>query len=403
MNGPQLADYEGLAPEGSIELLRHLADELAGRTFIHVNSTKAGGGVAEILNRMVPLMEELGIRTRWEVIEGTPAYYEATKQIHNTLQGARMRISDEMWDVYLETSRRGRGDPGPRGGPGHDPRSPAGPARRDADRGLALDLALPHRPVPSGAHDVELPRPVHPPVRRGGLPHRRLRPTAAHPLLPDPPQHRSPLGQEPRARPGRGGPAARRTRRAHGSPPPGQVSRFDRFKDPLGVIEAYRLVRRFDDCALVLAGGGAADDPEGAEVFARVQEAAAGDPNIHILMLPSDAHLDINALQRGATAVVQKSVKEGFGLTVAEAMWKGKPVVGGAVGGIAEQIQDGVNGYLVHSIEGCAHAIRQLLGDRSRRQAMGEAAREQARRNALITRHLSDYLQMLLLRTKSTG
>jgi trehalose synthase len=403
VNGPQLADYEGLAPEGSIELLRHLADELAGRTFIHVNSTKAGGGVAEILNRMVPLMEELGIRTRWEVIEGTPAYYEVTKQIHNTLQGARMRISDEMWDVYLETSRR---------------------AAETLD--LEADLVMIHDPQPAplvetrteGSHwiwrcHIDLSRPerttwnfLAPFIRRydGAVFHiadfvRQL-PIPCyliHPSIDPLSDKNRELDRDE---------VARRLD-ALGVPTDlpllVQVSRFDRFKDPLGVIEAYRLVRRFDDCALVLAGGGAADDPEGAEVFARVQEAAAGDPNIHILMLPSDAHLDINALQRGATVVVQKSVKEGFGLTVAEAMWKGKPVVGGAVGGIAEQIQDGVNGYLVHSIEGCAHAIRQLLGDRSRRQAMGEAAREQARRNALITRHLSDYLQMLLLRTKSAG
>jgi trehalose synthase len=399
VNGPQLADYEGLAPEGSIELLRHLADELAGRTFIHVNTTKAGGGVAEILNRMVPLMEELGIRTRWEVIEGTPAYYEVTKQIHNTLQGARMRISDEMWDVYLETSRR---------------------AAQSMD--LEADLVMIHDPQPAplietrteGSHwiwrcHIDLSRPerttwnfLAPFIRRydGAVFHiadfvRQL-PIPCYLIHPS----IDPLSDKNREL-DRDEVARRLETLGVPTDLPllVQVSRFDRFKDPLGVIEAYRLVRRFDDCALVLAGGGAADDPEGAEVFARVQEAAAGDPNIHILMLPSDAHLDINALQRGATVVVQKSVREGFGLTVAEAMWKGKPVVGGAVGGIAEQIQDGVNGYLVHSIEGCAHAIRQLLGDRSRRHAMGEAAREQARRNALITRHLSDYLQMLLLRT----
>jgi len=176
-----------------------------------------------------------------------------------------------------------------------------------------------------------------------------------------------------------------------------QVSRFDPFKDPIGVIRAFRLVRKVSDCVLVLAGGGATDDPEGAEVLARVREEAGDDPDIHVLLLPSDAHLDINALQRAASVVIQKSTREGFGLTVAEAMWKGKPVVGGAAGGITEQIQDGVTGHLVHSVEGCAYALRRLLSDGEARRAMGALAREHARRNLLITRHLADYLQMLRL------
>jgi trehalose synthase len=176
-----------------------------------------------------------------------------------------------------------------------------------------------------------------------------------------------------------------------------QVSRFDPFKDPLGVIRAFRLVRKVRDCVLVLAGGAAGDDPEGGEVVASVREEVAGDPDIHVLLLPNDAHLDINALQRAATIVIQKSIREGFGLTVAEAMWKAKPVIGGEVGGITEQLQDGATGCLVHSVEGCAYALRRLLSDPDERRAMGALAREHARRNLLITRHMADYLQMLRL------
>jgi trehalose synthase len=176
-----------------------------------------------------------------------------------------------------------------------------------------------------------------------------------------------------------------------------QVSRFDPFKDPLGVVRAFRLVRQHRDCVLVLAGGSASDDPEGAATLARVREEAGDDPDVHLLMLPSDAHLDINALQRAATIVIQKSTREGFGLTVAEAMWKGKPVVGGAVGGIAKQLVDNVTGHLVHSVEGCAYAIRRLLGSPEERERMGLLAREHARRHLLITRHVADYLQLLRL------
>jgi trehalose synthase len=178
-----------------------------------------------------------------------------------------------------------------------------------------------------------------------------------------------------------------------------QVSRFDRFKDPLGVVQAYRLVKRHNDCRLVLAGGGAADDPEGPTVLAEVQTAAAGDPDVHILVLPDNAHIEINALQRAATVVIQKSTREGFGLTVAEAMWKGKPVIGGFAGGITVQIVFGTTGYTVNSVEGTAFRARYLLNNPEFATRMGENAREYVRRNFLVTRDLADLLAVLTIHT----
>jgi trehalose synthase len=176
-----------------------------------------------------------------------------------------------------------------------------------------------------------------------------------------------------------------------------QVSRYDRFKDPVGVIQAYRLAKRFSPgLQLVLAGGGAADDPEASEVIAETREAAGTDEDIHVLTLPPDAHLTINALQRAADIVLQKSTKEGFGLTVSEAMWKGKPVIGGDTGGIRLQIIDGHTGYLVSTPEGAALRTRFLLHHRERLEKMGELAREYVRDNFLLTRHLREYLTVMV-------
>ena len=176
-----------------------------------------------------------------------------------------------------------------------------------------------------------------------------------------------------------------------------QISRFDAFKDPVGVIQAFRMVRRHTACKLLLAGGEATDDPEGPEILARVREAAQGEPDIQILLLPPDAHHEINALQRAADIIVQKSTREGFGLTVTEAMWKGKAVIGGAVGGIVLQLRDYHTGFLVHSPEGCAFRIRYLLHHPEMARRMGETAREFVRTHFLMTRHIRDFLTLMIL------
>lgn len=175
-----------------------------------------------------------------------------------------------------------------------------------------------------------------------------------------------------------------------------QVSRYDRFKDPLGVIKAYRIVKQQTPLQLVLAGGSATDDPEGAVVLDEVQQAAADDPDVHVLLLPPDAHRTINALQRAADIVLQKSLREGFGLTVSEALWKGKPVIGGDTGGIRIQITNHYTGFLVHTPEGAALRIRYLLHRRDLLSEMGARGRRLVWENYLITRHLRDYLSLML-------
>jgi trehalose synthase len=174
-----------------------------------------------------------------------------------------------------------------------------------------------------------------------------------------------------------------------------QISRFDSFKDPVGVIHAYRLVRQVIPVQLVLAGGGAMDDPEGRAIYDEVMEKAGNDPDIHVLLLPPDAHRIVNALQRLADIIVQKSTREGFGLTVTEGLWKGKPVIGGDVGGIQLQVINHVTGFLVNTPEGTAHQIRYLLHHREKISEMGSIAREFVRENFLLTRHLREYLTMM--------
>jgi trehalose synthase len=175
-----------------------------------------------------------------------------------------------------------------------------------------------------------------------------------------------------------------------------QISRFDYLKDPVGVIQAFEIVRKSIECQLVLAGGTATDDPESEEVLEKVRERAAGNPDIHVLLIPPGSDIEINALQRAAAVVIQKSIKEGFGLTISEALWKSKPVVASAVGGIPLQVKNKLTGLLCHSIEGAAFDLRQLLSNPDYASWLGKNGREHVRQNFLITRHLKDYLLLFL-------
>jgi trehalose synthase len=393
-----LDSYRGIAPDSVLTELAILATALRGRTLQHVNATRSGGGVAELLARLTPWTESLGIRTTWDVITGNPSFFEVTKSMHNALQGAEIELAHEDRRVYLQcledNGQRLRLD-------GdvviiHDPQPAylidyAPCDRRRMVWRCHIDLSRPNEQVwrflrqAVGKYATAI---FHVPQFAQQLPIRRV---LIAPSIDPLSEKNHELAEEE---------ITKVTNRFHidrTRPILLQVSRFDRFKDPLGVIAAYRLVRQNFDCQLVLAGGTATDDPQGAQVLAEVEEAAAGEPDIFVLSLPPDAYREINALQRAATVVLQKSTREGFGLTVTEAMWKGRPVIGGAVGGIPSQIIHGVTGFLVHSPEGAAFRLRYLLSHPRAAERMGERGREHVRRNFLITRHVRDYLLLMLL------
>jgi trehalose synthase len=385
------SNYAGISPKSDLTLLKKLAQKLNGKTFLHVNSTRAGGGVAEILQRMVPIMEDVGIGVRWEVIEGDERFFDITKKIHNALQGNPETITADMWQYHFEVNRRNaeRLDLGADAVLIHDPQ-PA-PLIEFRNRGIwiwrcHIDLSGPVREVFAylkrycERYDAAIFS-VAKFARAMSLEEFIISPS----IDPLSDKNRELSEQEINE-------TMERLKLPLGRPMILQVSRYDRFKDPIGVIKAYRIVKKYNDCILVLAGSPATDDPEGEAVLKEVREMAADDPDIYILLLPPFSDRDINALQRVSNVVMQKSVREGFGLTVSEAMWKGKAVIGGATGGIPLQITHGVNGFLVSSVEGAAFRARQLLNNPDMAKKMGEMAREYVRNNFLITRQIRDYL-----------
>ena len=388
--------YREIAPQGSVEFLLRMAERIGRKKILHMNSTKLGGGVAEILRSLVPLLESVGLDAQWDVITGNEEFFSTTKAFHNALQGQEQRISSEMLQNYLEINREN----GKRLSLEadfviiHDPQPAALIESRPDKRGkwvwrCHIDASQPQRKVWDFLRQFvvkydgaifSLPRFA----QRLPIPQFLIYPSIDP--LSDKNREISPQEQDR---------ILKRLKISLDKPILLQVSRFDRFKDPLGVIQAYRLVKKHHDLQLILAGGGATDDHEGEAVLAEVRQAAQDDPDIRILLLPPDANLEINALQRVATIVLQKSLREGFGLTVAEAMWKGKPVIGGFTGGITVQLVYGVTGFTVNSVEGTAFRIHHLLDNPEVMAKMGQDAREFVRRNFLITRHLGDYLALM--------
>lgn len=392
-----LEDYRPIVGSQVIDELLLLADRVRHRRLQHINSTAVGGGVAEILTRMVPLLRDLEIDTTWDVIKGNQAFFAVTKAFHNALHGGNESLTAAMFEVFRETTRMNLDDLSSYGDVVvvHDPQ-PAGLIARKAEVGghwlwrCHIDVSTPDPRVwgflqehvsqydasifsmPDFAQRLSIPQYMVPP--------------SIDPLSD---KNRDLTDSEVQAVVERYGLDPER-------PILTQISRFDRLKDPLGVLASYRLVRRRHDCQLLLAGGGATDDPEGAEVLQEVQEAAGDDPDVHIIELPPFSDLDINALVRGSTVVMQKSIKEGFGLTVTEALWKRKAVIGGAVGGIRLQLLNGVTGFLVHSPEGAANRVIELLGNTALREAVGNAGHEHVKDNFLTTRHIRDYLLLML-------
>ncbi len=393
--------YGDVAGPDVVDHLRQLAVLLEGVKVVHVNSTRVGGGVAEILTKLVPLKQDLGIEVRWEVITGEPDFYQCTKSFHNALQGNRTQIPDTLFKAYEETNARNAEELRSVLQDAdivfiHDPQ-PVPLLRYFPDRRgkwiwrCHIDVSRPYRPIWKYLRNyaAEYDASVFSLADFAQqLPHTQyLIPPSIDPLS----EKNMDLDQD----------HVRKVQTEFGIDPERptmlQVSRFDRFKDPIGVIEAFFLAKSFvPPLQLVLAGGGATDDPEGDAVLSEVRAKAADHPDVHILLLPPDAHLTINALQRAADIIVQKSVKEGFGLTVTEAMWKGKAVIGGDTGGIRLQVMDHHTGFRVRTPEGAALRLRYLLNHPNRLMEMGHKAREFVRENFLLTRHLREYLTLMV-------
>jgi trehalose synthase len=389
----RLEDYREVAPRGTIELLLRLADRVRGRRFVHVNAGRFGAGSPETLARLVPMMQDLGIDAAWEVMVGDGSFYAGARQLEQALAGVGPAESDLSALVGtaqanaavlpleadlvmthdLATLALGRHRPGSgrwvwryQGDLSRVPRRAWYAVRGDIERYDAAVFSLPRF-----APRVNVPcLIVNPSIDPLSEKNRDLTRAEVHQVL-------DRLGV-PRDK-----------------PILLDVTPYMKNRDPLGVLRAHRLARRYVACRLVLAGWGAGDNPEGMAVLAELREAAGVDADVHVLVLPPDATIEINALQRAATVVVHVPRQEDFGLLAAEAMWKGKPVVASLAGGLSTQVITDVTGYTVTSVEGAALRIRQLLEDPDLVGRLGGAAREYVRRSFLITRHLGDYLALL--------
>ena len=394
---PTISDYEPIVGSDVIIELKLLAEKLSGKVIQNINSTAVGGGVAEILNRMIPLLNELGVMARWDLMKGGEKFFEVTKKIHNALHNRAVTISKQEYEIFVETNRMNAEKMELCGDIIfiHDPQ-PIGLIERRKEIGknwiwrCHVDFSSP---------DAEVWNFLKPSVERYDIAvfsaptfarQLTIRQVLISPSIDPLSDKNKELSQETINE------VLDRFGINQERPIITQVSRFDYLKDPTGVIEAYKMVKKYNDCQLVLAGGGATDDPEGEAVLAEVREKAGSDPDIFILLLPPASDVEINALQRASSVVLQKSLREGFGLTVSEALWKAKPVVATAVGGIPLQITHKYSGLLSYTVEGTAYWVRQLLNSPEYGKKLGENGREHIRHNFLLTRHLRDYQLMFL-------
>jgi trehalose synthase len=392
-----LLDYGTIASRGLMEEIRRLAGQLEGKRVLHLSATAFGGGVAEINYALVPLMRDAGLDVEWRIIQGADEFFGATKTIHNALQGAAQGLTEEQQDVYLrfnESNAKELEDDYDFVIV-HDPQ-PAFMIEHFADSRARwiwrchIDLSTPNEQVLNfllpalGGYDAAIFHMAEYVPKASGLPKAYIWPPAIDPLTPK----NMALSPEDAAYiVDQFGIDVER-------PLLTQVSRFDPWKDPLGVIDAYRKVKeRFPEVQLALVGSMAHDDPEGWDFYNQTVAYAQGDPDIYILSnLNNIGGVEVNAFQVHSSAVIQKSIKEGFGLTVTEALWKTRPTVAGRVGGIVRQIQDGETGWLVDSAEECAEACIEILRDPSEARLRSLKGKEYVRRNFLMPRLLRDWL-----------
>lgn len=401
----QADSYLEFAGADALEELRELAEPFRGARVLHVNATAFGGGVAELLGSVVPLMRDLGIDAQWQVLHGSDEFFGVTKSIHNALQGAPVAWTWEHQEMYLEKLRENalafEGDWD--FVIAHDPQPAAllgfveeGPQNLRGDtkwiwrchidltdaNSLVWEFLRPY----VERHDASvwtMPEFVPPSLE---MPEVRVVPPAIDPTA---------VKNLPLERP-----FVDELCRQYGldleRPIMCQVSRFDPWKDPLGVIECFRKVREeVPGLQLLLAGSMATDDPEGFHYWDLTEQARGDDPDIHLVSnIQQVGSVQINAFQRASDVVVQKSIREGFGLTVSEALWKARPVIGGDCGGIKIQVRDGMDGYLVSSVDECAEHAVELLQDAERADTMGKQGREHVRERFLTTRLVADWLRL---------
>jgi trehalose synthase len=389
--------YKSIVGASVIDELYLLSEKLQGRSIQNINSTSVGGGVAEILTRMIPLLKQLNVNTSWEVLRGDERFFAITKDFHNALHGVEVDFKRDDFDYFVEINRRNAQIIDLTGDIIfiHDPQPIALiEQRKEIGRNWIwrchIDFTQPQPDIMGflrgfiKQYDLAVfSAPAF--SRNVGVPQVQITPSI------DPLSDKNKELDENTINK-----VLQKLEIEKNKPIITQISRFDYLKDPIGVIYAYQKVKKHIDCQLILAGGGATDDPEGMKVLEEVRAAAHNDPDIHILFLPPGSDIEINALQRASDIVIQKSLKEGFGLTVTEALWKEKPVIASAVGGIPLQIKHGYSGILTYSIDGTAHQIKKLLNEPDLARKMGMRAKEHVRENFLITKHIRNYLLLFL-------
>jgi trehalose synthase len=401
-------DYGNIVGLDEIENIKSLVDDISGYSITHVNSTSFGGGVAEILYSLVPLMNSIGLKTTWEVIRGSEEFFRVTKKIHNALQGASIDLYEEEKRIYLETNKW------------------------NAEKELVLDsdIIVIHDPQPlpireyfSNSNDkkwvwrchIDLSRPYKPVwllisnlLRKYDASVFHLK-EYIHPETPTRIKYVMPPSIDPLSDKNREIPWSfiERTLNRYGIDPEKpillQVARFDPWKDPFAAIDVYRIVKReIPDTQLLLVTAMATDDPEGWDYFEKVARYAGMDNDIHILTnLKGVGSLEVNAFQRAATVVLQMSIREGFGLAVTEALWKKKPVIARPRGGIKLQVINGVTGYLVETVEEAAEKTLYLIKHPEKRRELGENGYKHVLKNFIITKHLERYLKLFKLLTQT--
>jgi trehalose synthase len=391
-------DYAAIVGNTTIDELKMIASKLKGKSILNINSTSVGGGVAEILNKMIPLLNQLGVDARWEVIKGDEKFFNITKKMHNALHGTPVSFYADDFEYFKEINRSNLANMDLKADILfiHDPQPICLVEKKKKSKSkfawrCHIDFTNPQKDVMAflkeyiDQYDCAV---FSAPAFSRNL---NILQVLISPSI-------DPLADKNKELPEE---QIRKIVDDYGidmkRPIVTQISRFDYLKDPLGVVQVYKKVKKYIDCQLVLAGGGAIDDPEGMKVLDEVREAAGNDKDIHILFLPPSSDIEINALQRASSVILQKSLKEGFGLTVSEALWKSKPVIAGAVGGIPLQIKHQYSGILSYTIDGTAYYLKQLLNEPEYARELGINGREHIKENFLITRHLKEYLLLFLL------